>query len=125
MLSTAVGDKRPRVWRYLYTHRFENSSFLAPYRAFHIAELFFIFGNFSNLAGSEYIPSTAEADFSQAMMGYWTRFAATGDPNGNSATQWLPYDAANEHMLQLDESFTPINGYHIPHCNFLTTLPQP
>ena len=121
----AVGAQRPPLWRYLYTHRFENSAFLAPYRAFHTAELFFIFGNFSNIAGSEYFPSTAEADFSQAMMGYWTRFAATGNPNGDSAVQWPPYDSANESMLQLDETFTPINGYHIPQCSFLATLPQP
>jgi len=121
----ALGAQRPPVWRYLYTHRFENGSFLAPYRAFHTAELFFIFGNFSNIAGSEYFPSSAETDFSQAMMGYWTRFAATGDPNGVGATQWLPYDAANEHMLQLDETFAPIDGYHTPQCNYLSTLPQP
>lgn len=59
------------------------------------------------------------------MMGYWTRFATTGDPNSNGAVQWLPYDAASENMLQLDETFTPINGYHVPQCNYLSTLPQP
>jgi len=121
----AVGAQRPPLWRYLYTHRFENSAFLAPYRAFHTAELYFIFGNFSNISGSEYFPSVAESDFSQALMGYWTRFAATGNPNGDGAVQWLPYDSANESMLQLDDTFTPINGYHTPQCNFLTTLPQP
>jgi para-nitrobenzyl esterase len=113
----AVGAQRPPLWRYLYTHRFENSAFLAPYRAFHTAELFFIFGNFGNIAGSKYFPSAAETDFSQAMMGYWTRFAATGNPNGDSAVQWPPYDSVNESMLQLDETFTPINGYHIPQCS--------
>ena len=121
----AAGAQRPPVWRYLYTHRFANSDFLAPYRAFHTAELFFIFGDFSNVAGSEYFPTSAEAQFSLAMMGYWTRFAATGDPNGGGAVQWLPYDSANEHMLQLDDTFTPINGYHVSQCNYLSTLPQP
>jgi para-nitrobenzyl esterase len=121
----AAGVQRPNVWRYLYAHRYENDQNLNALRAFHTAELFFIFGNLSNISGTLYTPSAAELTFSQDMMGYWTRFAATGDPNGAGATQWLPYDAANEHMLQLDETFTPIDGYHTPQCNYLSTLPQP
>jgi len=121
----AAGVQRPNVWRYLYAHRYENDQNLNALRAFHTAELFFIFGNLSNISGTLYTPSAAELTFSQDMMGYWTRFAATGDPNGAGATQWLPYDAANEHMLQLDETFTPIDGYHAPQCNYLSTLPQP
>lgn len=120
----ASGSQRPAVWRYLYIHRYENDASLNALRAFHTAELFFVFGNLENVRGP-YIPSAAEISFSGDMMGYWTRFAATGDPNGGGATQWLPYDAANENLLELDEAFSSIPGYHVPQCNFLTTLPQP
>ncbi|MGH9712901.1 MAG: carboxylesterase/lipase family protein [Candidatus Acidiferrales bacterium] len=120
----AAGAGRPNVWRYFYTHRYENDSNLNALRAFHTAELWFVFGNLPTVTGS-YVPSAAELTFSSDMMGYWTRFAATGNPNGGGATPWLPYDAANENMLELDETFTPLNGYHIPQCNYLSTLPQP
>jgi para-nitrobenzyl esterase len=120
----ASGPQRPKVWRYLYTHRYENDASLNALRAFHTAELFFVFGNLENVRGP-YTPSAVELTFSQDMMGYWTRFAATGDPNGPGATQWLPYDATNEDILELDETFSPANGYHIPQCNYLSTLPQP
>ena len=38
---------------------------------------------------------------------------------------WLRYHSPNENMLQLDETFTPINGYHNPQCSYLWTLPEP
>ncbi|MGH9712899.1 MAG: carboxylesterase/lipase family protein [Candidatus Acidiferrales bacterium] len=125
----AAGPQRPPIWRYLYTHRFENDPTLKALRAFHAAELYFVFGNLQLIRvrniDVNYTPSALEHAFSSDMMGYWTRFAATDNPNGAGATQWLPYDAANENMLELDETFTPLNGYHTPQCNYLSTLPQP
>jgi para-nitrobenzyl esterase len=125
-----AGANRPPIWRYLYTHRFENDAGLNASRAFHTAELNFVFGNFSLISppfanAVNYMPTPAEVTFTSDMMGYWTRFAATGDPNGAGAAQWPRYDAQSEGMLQLDNTFTPINGYHIPQCAYLATLPQP
>ena len=57
-------------------------------------------------------------------MGYWTRFAAAGDPNGAGATVWPAYDASTDSMLQLDMP-VEINGYHNPQCDYLSTLQQP
>jgi len=119
----AAGAGRPPVWRYFFTHRFENDALLAEFRAFHTAELYFVFGNLSNINGELYTPTQDEIDLSNALMGYWTRFAATGNPNGASAPQWAPYDGVNESILQLDTTFATLNGYHIPQCNYLTTLP--
>ena len=125
----AAGPQRPTICRYLFTHRFENDASLNPLRAFHTAELYFVFGNFQLISapnlGVMYTPTAAELTFSNDMMGYWIRFAATGNPNGTGATQWLAYDATDENMLELDETFTPLKGYHVPQCNFLSTLPQP
>jgi hypothetical protein len=35
----AIHANGPPVWRYLYTHRYENHAFLNTLRAFHTAEL--------------------------------------------------------------------------------------
>jgi len=126
----AAGANRKAVWRYFYTHRFENNAALNASRAFHGSELAFVFGNFS-LVGTrfatvtDYVPTAAEVTFIGVMMGYWTRFAATGDPNGAGATAWPAYDASTDSMLQLDDTLAPINGYHNSQCDLLSTLPQP
>jgi para-nitrobenzyl esterase len=96
---------------------------LAAFRAFHRAELFFVFGNLQVINGP-YSPTTAELMLSDQLMGYWTRFAATGDPNGSGATQWLRYDPTTDTMLQLDDTQMVINGYHNTQCDFFSTLPS-
>jgi len=123
------GAQRPPVWRYLFTHRYENpapqDSFLTAARAFHGAETFFVTGNFQTLGTSViYSPSDAEIALSNDMMGYWVRLAATGDPNGSGAVPWLPYDVASENILQLDDSIVTLaGGYRNTQCDFLSTLP--
>ena len=76
------GAQRPSVWRYLFTHRYENDAFLNTVRAFHSAELPFVSGNLQTLSiGSSYSPSSAETALANEMMDYWARFAATGYRN--------------------------------------------
>jgi carboxylesterase type B len=78
------GAHRPRVWRYLFTHRHENDAFLNTWRAFHSAELAFVSGNLQTLStGTLYSPSSAETALANEMMDYWARFAATGDENAS------------------------------------------
>jgi len=119
----AAGASRPAVWRYLYVHRYENDATLNQYRAFHTAELFFVFGNVQPPDPNGYTPTAAEVTLAGQIMGYWTRFAATGNPNGAGAVQWPAYNPATDAMLQLDDTFVEINGYHNPQCDYLKTLP--
>jgi len=126
----AAGTGRPAVWRYLYTHRFENDPGLNASRAFHTAELYFVFDNFSLIDPAfanavNYVPTAAEVTFTGDMIGYWTRFAAAGNPNGAGAVAWPTYDPATDSMLQLDDTPVEIDGYHNPQCDYLSTLPQP
>ena len=118
------GGQRPSVWRYLFTHGYENDAFLRTLGAFHAAELPFVSGNLQTLStAGPYSPSSAETALANEIMDYWARFAATGDPNGSGAAQWLPYDAT-ENILQLDDSIgTLAGGYRNPQCDFLSTLP--
>jgi para-nitrobenzyl esterase len=117
----AAGANGAPVWRYIYTHAYENDPNLTPYRAFHGAELSFVFGDpsFGN-GGSTHTPTQAELTLSGQMMGYWSRFAATGNPNGSGATAWPRYDATDA-MLQIDDTSTEISGansYRKAQCDF-------
>jgi para-nitrobenzyl esterase len=120
----ALGTGRPPVWRYLFTHRFENDSSLADFRAFHTAELYFVFGNLQNINGTPYTPTEAEVNLSNLLMNYWTNFAANGDPNGSGLVQWPAYDSTAETIQELDDTISTLNGYHIAQCNYLTTFDE-
>jgi para-nitrobenzyl esterase len=120
----AAGPNRKPVWRYFYTHSMENDASLNAMRAYHSQEVTFVFGNFSGL-NVPYTPTTAELTLSNDMMGYWSRFAANGDPNGAGAVAWPQYDSSNDSMLEIDDSQVAINGYNNTQCDYLSTLPQP
>jgi len=125
LARAASGPQRPAVWRYLFTHRYENNTFLNSLRSFHTAELPFVFGNMSAIyyTGTPYTPTAAELQFANELEGYWARFAATGDPNGAGAVPWLRYDISNESILKLDDTLSPINTYHNTQCDYFSTLP--
>jgi para-nitrobenzyl esterase len=118
------GAGRPAVWRYLFAHGYENDSFHQSLRAFHSDELPFIFGNLQTLTtNTPYLPSSAEIALADEMMGYWARFAATGDPNGPGAVQWLTYDAGDNILLLDNDIANLAGGFRNPQCDFLSTLP--
>ncbi len=65
--------------------------------AYHAAEIGYVFGN-----KLPWLPQQpADLQLSKAMMGYWTRFAATGDPNGRGAVEWFPYGSGKDYYLEL------------------------
>ncbi len=73
---------------------------------YHSAELPYIF---------HFLPGSKSKDkdrkLSEAMTGYWTRFALSGDPNGDDAAFWPAYDLSEEKHLTLDN---PISvGHHL------------
>ena len=47
---------------------------------------------------SNFHPSDAERSLADAMVGYWTRFAASGDPNGAAAREWPRWDAGGSYL---------------------------
>jgi para-nitrobenzyl esterase len=73
--------------------------------ATHGMELPFVFRTFSAVSAS-FSPSTEDLALSDAIEGYWSRLAATGDPDGANALAWPRYDSATDPYLELD---TPIS----------------
>jgi para-nitrobenzyl esterase len=86
--------------------------------AFHSSELPYVFGN-SYLLGS--VPD-AGAPLVGAIEGYWTRFAATGDPNGGSDPTWPAYATAADTNVNLDTAITVDSGLEASSCDFWDNL---
>jgi para-nitrobenzyl esterase len=63
----------------------------------HGSEIPYVFGNLAPAMGY----ADADQELSTQIMGYWTRFAATGDPNGEGAVPWPAYTEAGDAHLVL------------------------
>ena len=66
--------------------------------------------------------------FTEEMLGYWTRFAATGNPNApgdSGAPAWPAYAAASDQELELLDP-TPMAAAHVrqAQCNFWASYTQ-
>jgi para-nitrobenzyl esterase len=87
-LTTANGT--PSFYLYAYDYG----------RAYHSDDLLSVF----DVAGLSLLGGTvATPSFSAAVKGYWTRMAATGDPNGAGAPSWPRFDATTDgHMVLVD-----------------------
>jgi para-nitrobenzyl esterase len=98
------------VWRYVYTHVFNNPS--AQFGAFHGAELLFVFGPSAGF-------TAAESDLSAQIQRQWTRFAATGDPNGGNDPPWPRRTASDDVAIELDDARRGlITDYRKTTCDF-------
>ena len=67
----------------------------------HGSEVSYVFGD-PGEPGSERFAGADGAALADAMAGYWTRFAATGDPNGHGAPEWPEYDGDSDTWIVLD-----------------------
>lgn len=95
--ATSAATQRP-----VYQYEFDDTNvpslipdFLAPYPlgVTHGAELPYLF--------KQKTLNAAQQASSDRMIGYWTRFAATGDPNGAGASTWPAVTATDSHVLSL------------------------
>jgi para-nitrobenzyl esterase len=88
----------PQVPTFLYQFEYPNAPFAVPLPvplgAFHSAEIQYVFGR---RLGSAF--SSVETTLSQRIIGYWTRFATAGDPNGVDATAWPQHGEAASYVV--------------------------
>jgi len=104
---------------YLNVYTPTTFSFPFPPGDAHAAELQYVFGKIPSL---DITPpfSAAQLTLSAQMMRYWSRFAATGNPNGGGAPYWPAFDPASPRMEELTSTGTAaettFGAYH--HCAF-------
>lgn len=102
---------------YRFQHAIENAP-IAGLGAFHGSEIPFVFGNPYVESTIRFDVSDDERPLSAAVMGYWTRFATTGDPNGGGGPAWPAYDAAGDMALVLDTTIVAQTGLTSGRCDF-------
>ncbi len=85
-----------------FLYHFTRVPFDNPLGAFHGVEIPYVFGNTALFTVMGPIEQ-ADQDLSDAIMGYWTRFAATGDPNGDGAVTWPRYETESDLHLELGD----------------------
>lgn len=92
----------------VYRYRFDRPAPAEPNHpqgkyAFHSDELEYVFGTLDVRQGATWQP--VDRTLSQEMIGYWTNFARTGDPNGPGLPQWPRYDKEGA-VIHLDDPIT-------------------
>jgi para-nitrobenzyl esterase len=117
-LRAAVAGQSAPVYRYHFTHALDNAPAQAVYGAWHGVDVLY---TFDHLEIANYIPSAAEIAIADGMIGYWSRLAATGDPNGDGVAAWPAYDA-NDPYLRFDDPIESDTGVRTTQCDFWDSL---
>jgi para-nitrobenzyl esterase len=121
-VSIAKTQTEP-VYRYFFSRRAPTPQGEKP--AQHAIELLYVFHTLTDIP--LYNPAQADLDLSDAMMGYWGRFGATGDPNGAGAIVWPKYDPAKDTYVRFDSPIASGEGVRTAQCDaweqILTKVP--
>jgi carboxylesterase type B len=111
--STALAAAKSGVPVYLYYFTWAPPG--DPWGAMHGAELSYAFD--SPLASSPGASGyTAEQMLAAEVSGYWTAFAATGDPNGQGRPQWPRFAAGPHATLEIGAPTKVITGPYLAAC---------
>jgi para-nitrobenzyl esterase len=102
------------VYRYYFTQPIE-SGFLASYGTAHGAEMPFIFGA---AVEDSYFLGENDAELSEKIIGYWTRFARTGNPNTAESFAWESFKSDTQSYLTLENDMRIQTDLRKDYCSF-------
>ena len=94
--QTAIGQP---AYLYFFDHGYPAMD-SAGLHGFHASELPYVFGTMDRLSPNwpKPPPTPEEAALSEAMIGYWTSFARTGEPRARGAPDWRAYGSSGDYM---------------------------
>lgn len=81
-------------------------------RATHGAEIAYVFGTLPDSTPPE------DVALGQTMQGYWTRHAATGDPNGSGAPDWPAFQRAADVRINFNLTPSLVSDFRRSACDF-------
>jgi para-nitrobenzyl esterase len=87
------------AYRYYFTRR-PPGPLSQQQRAYHAAEIAYVFQNFLGQRPWE----DADRKLGATMASYWVNFATTGNPNGKGLPEWPSYAATKEQVMQLGDT---------------------
>ncbi|MEV0263813.1 carboxylesterase family protein [Streptomyces sp. NPDC050617] len=104
---------------------YEPASPAVPPGASHASDLNYLF---DHAGGQPAELNPAQRALKKAMIGYWTRFARTGDPNGAGAPVWRPWHGEGQgtslSLAPGTGKITPVDARAEHHCAFWSTVPK-
>ncbi len=89
------------------------------YGAFHSSEVIYAF---NNLKLKDWPWEEADHRLSDAMAGYWTNFAKTGNPNGPGLTAWPGFEENASRVLHLGDDIAEGPAMHKPAMEFFDAV---
>jgi para-nitrobenzyl esterase len=107
-------QKEP-VYRYVFSHVMENDPQLKAQAANHTIEHAFLFP-----FQGKYKPTDADLAVQRFMVGYWTRLARAGNPNGAGDPQWPV--AVGDAYLEIGTAPSAKRGPDAAKCDFWDTV---
>ena len=110
--------QREPVYRYIFTQTQENDPALKAAGVPHTVEHAFIFPG-------KYKPTEAEVMVQRQMVGYWSRMARTGNPNGGNDPQWPAATVDNDSYLEIGATTAAKKGPADAKCDFWDTVTFP
>jgi len=113
-----VATGKVPVYRYCFDELSPPERLHPVAKAFHSAELEYVFGTLDVRQGAAWKPE--DRVLSRQMMDYWTNFAKTGDPNGRGLSTWPRYDSDGG-ILHLDQNITSGPDTNRAKYQFLST----
>ncbi|MDB5754325.1 MAG: hypothetical protein JWR56_753 [Massilia sp.] len=108
------------VFRYRFSYALQNDAFQKSQGAIHTVEHPFLF----SWQGS-YKPTDTELTMQRQMIGYWSRMARNGNPNGGNAVPWPAVTPQDSAYLEMGPQMQAAAGPADAHCDFWDTVTLP
>jgi para-nitrobenzyl esterase len=108
------------VYRYHFTHFLENDPAESANGSVHTVEHPYFFA-----WRGKYRPSAADLAVQDALVGYWTRMAKAGDPNGDGAPNWPPVAKDGDAYLEMGRRVAAGHGPDAAQCDFWDAVALP
>jgi carboxylesterase type B len=118
--AIAQAKRGKSSWVYRFDHVYSNPSMfsgLIPSQCAtsvcHGVELPIVFHNGAIDASKQYHPNSPQEDkLSDLIIGYWSNFARTGNPNGEGLPKWDPFDAKTRSVFVIgdDKQTSQVGG---------------